>query len=247
MTRSVWSDVLRDETGARKARIGRWSLLPDVLGKVLVSEAVVSECVRDRSEPGAMAIQHALDNSLLVARRVERAPEWAALAQLLDPGEAKALTLAVAENLPVLMDERRGRGVALHLGVPVLGTGTVLIAAKQAGLWPAFLTTNLLRPRNCPHLPAVSSSESSTGVGAGFTGDPRNRPCGPASPKGFGSYRGPAGIYGHLRWLATICGENCGPVKAVAPLLEALQDRGYRLSESLVGAILKRCEEGEER
>ncbi|HEX9592569.1 MAG TPA: hypothetical protein VGB12_04365, partial [bacterium] len=83
MTRSVWSDVLRDETGARKARIGRLSLLPDVLGKVLVSEAVVSECVRDRSQPGAMAIQHALDNGLPVARRVERAPEWAALAQLL--------------------------------------------------------------------------------------------------------------------------------------------------------------------
>jgi len=116
------------------ARIGRWSLLPDVLGKVLVPEAVVSECVRDRSQPGAMAIQHALDNGLPVARRVERAPEWAALAQLLDLGEAEALTLAVAENLPVLMDERRGRGVALHLGVPVLGTGAVLIAAKQAGL-----------------------------------------------------------------------------------------------------------------
>jgi hypothetical protein len=69
---------------------------------------------------------------------------------------------------------------------------------------------NLLRPRNCPHLLAVSSSEYSTGVGAGFTGDPRNRPCGPGSPKGFGSYRGPARIYGHLRALATIPGEKCG-------------------------------------
>jgi hypothetical protein len=31
------------------------------------------------------------------------------------------------------------------------------------------------------------------GVGAGCTGDPRHprgRPCGPGSPKGFGSYRG---------------------------------------------------------
>jgi predicted nucleic acid-binding protein len=148
------------------ARIGRLSLLRDVLGKVLVPEAVVSECVSDCSRPGAVAIQHALDSGLLLTRRVERTAELEALAQLLDRGEAEALTLGLSENIPVLMDEKRGRRVALHLGVPVVGTGAVLIAAKQAGL-----------------------------------------------------------------------------VEAVAPLLEELQDCGYRLADPLVGEILHRCGE----
>jgi len=75
---------------------------------------------------------------------------------------------------------------------------------------------NLLRPRNRPacrqagRISWPTSSESSTGVGAGFTGDPRTRPCGPGSPKGFGSYRGPARIYARLHGLATIPGEKCG-------------------------------------
>ncbi|MGD2062976.1 MAG: DUF3368 domain-containing protein [Nitrospirota bacterium] len=149
------------------ARIGHLSLLPAVLGEVLVPEAVVSECVRDRSRPGAMAIQSALDGGLLVLRRVKRTPELEALAELLDPGESEALTLAVSEGVPVLMDEKRGRRVAHHLGIPVLGTGAVLIAAKRAGL-----------------------------------------------------------------------------VTAVAPLLVALQESGYRLADPLVGEILKRCGEG---
>ena len=41
---------------------------------------------------------------------------------------------------------------------------------------------NLLRAHSRPHLPAMSSSAPSTGVGAGFTGDPRSRPYGPGSP-----------------------------------------------------------------
>ena len=41
------------------ARIGHLSLLPEVLGEVLVPEAVVSECVRDRSRPGAVATRTA--------------------------------------------------------------------------------------------------------------------------------------------------------------------------------------------
>jgi hypothetical protein len=55
-----------------------------------------------------------------------------------------------------------------------------------------------------------TSSESSPGVGAGGTGDPRNRPFGPGSPKGFGSDCGPARIYVRLYGLATIRGEKCG-------------------------------------
>jgi len=116
------------------ARIGRLSLLRELVGTVFVPAAVVAECVGDCSRPGAVAIQDALAEGLLVARRSEPTAELETLAQLLDLGEAEALSLAIAEGISVLMDERRGRGVARHLGVPVIGTGAVLIAAKQAHL-----------------------------------------------------------------------------------------------------------------
>jgi len=66
-----------------------------------------------------------------------------------------------------LIDERRGRAVATELGLRVLGTGGLLVAAKQSG-----------------------------------------------------------------------------HVAEVAPLLAALRERGYRLSDRLVEAILERCDEG---
>jgi len=116
------------------ARIGQLSLLQGVLGKVFVPDAVVSECVGDCSRPGAKAIQDALTRGLLVARRTVPTAELETLAQLLDPGEAEALSLAMLEDIPVVIDEKRGRGVARHLGVPVIGTGAVLIAAKRAHL-----------------------------------------------------------------------------------------------------------------
>ena len=55
-------------------------------------------------------------------------------------------------------------------------------------------------PAGRAHLLAGSSSESR------FYRRPQ---CG-RSPKGFGSYRGPARIYARLHGLATIPGEKCG-------------------------------------
>lgn len=59
----------------------------------------------------------------------------AELIGLLDAGEAA--TIALAEQLrprAVLLDERRGRRIALQRGLPVIGTGAVLLEAKRVGL-----------------------------------------------------------------------------------------------------------------
>jgi predicted nucleic acid-binding protein len=57
----------------------------------------------------------------------------------LGTGEAAAVSLALAENARVvLLDEAYGRRIARRLGLPVAGTLSVLLAAKQAGLIPAL-------------------------------------------------------------------------------------------------------------
>jgi hypothetical protein len=53
---------------------------------------------------------------------------------VLGVGESAAIRLARAAAVPVLMDDRAGRSVARNLGVAVIGTGGVLLAAKQRGL-----------------------------------------------------------------------------------------------------------------
>jgi len=133
---------------------------------VYAPAAVVAEATSDANRPGAAAIQQALREGALLARDVEPTPELNALTAVLDAGEAEALLLAQHLKLPVLIDERKGRGVARAMGLAVIGTGAALIAAKNRGL-----------------------------------------------------------------------------VASVAPYLVRLQESGYRLSKTLISAILQRCGE----
>ncbi len=148
------------------ARVGLLPVLSQLFTTVYASAAVVAEATRDADRPGAAAIQQALRDGALVARNVEHTPELNALTAVLDAGEAEALLLAEHLELPVLIDERRGRGVAKAIGLEVIGTGALLIAAKKRGL-----------------------------------------------------------------------------ITLVAPYLDRLQESGYRLSDTLISAILQRCGE----
>ena len=56
------------------------------------------------------------------------------LLAFLDEGEAEAITLAKERNLPILLDERKGRRIAKSLGVRVEGSLGLLVRAKRRGL-----------------------------------------------------------------------------------------------------------------
>ena len=113
-------------------RIGKLELLPQVLGEVLVPAAVAAECVADLDRPGARAIRDALRARLLI-RCSDPAPSQTPF-PVLDAGESAAIRLALKMSVPVLIDERTGRTIATKLGLRVIGTGGVLLAAKKRGL-----------------------------------------------------------------------------------------------------------------
>lgn len=113
------------------ARIGQLDLLPRVLGEVLVPETVAAECLRP-AMPGAEAIAAAFAQGILIRHADIARPE--AIFPQLDAGESAAICLAQEVNAAVLMDERLGRAVARRLGLPVIGSLGVLIAAKRSGL-----------------------------------------------------------------------------------------------------------------
>ena len=116
-------------------RIGKLELLPQVLGEVVVPASVASECVADLEKPGARAIRDALRAGLLI-RRPDPSPSQPPF-PVLDAGESAAIRLALKVSAAVLIDERTGRTIATKLGLSIIGTGGVLLAAKRRGLVPA--------------------------------------------------------------------------------------------------------------
>ena len=63
------------------------------------------------------------------------------LAMEIDAGEAEAICVACQLKADrVLIDEKRGREVALREGLAIIGVVGVLVAAKQKGLLPEVRT-----------------------------------------------------------------------------------------------------------
>ena len=112
--------------------VGLLDLLPSLYGAVWVPDAVISEFIAGM-RPGDP------DLSLLPwLKIVANVPVDPTLPAQLGAGEAAALSLALAQHAgAVLLDEAYGRRVARQLGLPIVGTLSVLLAAKQAGLVPA--------------------------------------------------------------------------------------------------------------
>ena len=102
-------------------KIGALELLPQLFGRIIVTDIVAAEY--GLPLPEWVAVQTVQDASQLQL-----------LALTLDRGEASAIALALeqAECL-LLIDERRGRQVALRLQLPVVGTLGILLRAKSSG------------------------------------------------------------------------------------------------------------------
>lgn len=114
------------------ARLSLLQLLPQSFETVLVPEVVFVECTRHGDLPGARAILAAGDAGLFRRVPVPGAEAFAG-EHLLDGGESAALLLAQELAVPALVDERKARLVARRLGIAVVGTVGVLVAARIAG------------------------------------------------------------------------------------------------------------------
>jgi predicted nucleic acid-binding protein len=64
-------------------------------------------------------------------RKVLPSSRFNNLSQLLDIGESAAIELAISEQLPLIIDEKKGRKIARQLGLAVTGFSGLLILAVQ--------------------------------------------------------------------------------------------------------------------
>lgn len=117
------------------AGVGLLDLLPAIYGEIWIAQTVQSEyqfkALPTDPELGVLP--------WLVVKTVAPDPIFAAI-QGLGRGEADTITLAQASQArAVLIDDKLGRRVATQHGLPVIGTMTTLLRAKQQGLLPAVM------------------------------------------------------------------------------------------------------------
>lgn len=105
--------------------------LPAALcGKAVATCTVRDECLQQPEKSGSHALAYAFRTGLVEVVEDPIVPA-AVDAVLLDPGERSALALALQLRARLLVDELRGRKLAVELGIPVLGVCGLLLLAKQ--------------------------------------------------------------------------------------------------------------------
>jgi uncharacterized protein len=121
------------------AAIDQLDLLQQLYTRLIIPTAVYNEMVTvDKLVPGAVEVQtlpwiqtqSIADSQQAIAIRESQ--------ENIDLGEAEAIVLALGLKADLLlMDERRGRAVAISYGLQVTGLLGVLLQAKRNNLIPA--------------------------------------------------------------------------------------------------------------
>jgi predicted nucleic acid-binding protein len=120
------------------AAIGRLGLLRQFHGSLQVPPAVWDEVVtQGQGRPGSQELTKAVADGWVAVATPKSSVQMPTGGATLHAGESEALRLAASSaGLPLLMDEAAGRAVAASLGIPVMGTIGILVAAKHSGLIP---------------------------------------------------------------------------------------------------------------
>lgn len=113
------------------SRIRRLSLLADLFEDVVAPSVVLHELRLEEQRPGVEQLTEAFKQRKWF--RCMTAQDQRSIPGL-DDGEAAAIRLSAQLKCPLLIDERRGRTAAKHHNLQVVGTGRVLLWAKEKGL-----------------------------------------------------------------------------------------------------------------
>jgi predicted nucleic acid-binding protein len=114
------------------SRIGQLELLPQLFGRVQIPSAVWREVTQGAGEgrSGAAEVRAAPWIDVVSADEAS----VAGYALIVDEGEAAAIVVAKACDALLIIDDDRGRRLALRLGLRIKGTLGILVLAKRRGL-----------------------------------------------------------------------------------------------------------------
>ena len=102
------------------------SLLCQLFDEVIIPQAVYTELIIGLDSNKTIKAFSCLKiKSVVPSKRLDD------LLIILDQGEAEAIELAIRENLPLIIDEKKGRKIARNFGLVVTGLAGILILATQ--------------------------------------------------------------------------------------------------------------------
>ncbi len=121
------------------AAINQLNLLQRLYTRLIIPTAVYNEMVRvDKLVPGAVEVQTLPWIQTQTVAASQQVRVFRESQENIDLGEAEAIILALELKADLLlMDERRGRAVAMSYGLQVTGLLGVLLQAKGNRLIPA--------------------------------------------------------------------------------------------------------------
>ena len=126
------------------ARQERLDLLGDCFRQVILPQAVYHEWL---AGDASVATKVRKSRCLQVVT-VQESELLTELRAMLDAGEAEAIILARQSDLPLLVDEKKGRNVARMMGIPILGlVGLLLLAVQRRALTAEAATAILHQAR----------------------------------------------------------------------------------------------------
>lgn len=113
------------------SKINRLKLLEDIVGDLIIPEGVSRELFAyKKADTGVLK-----ECRWIKTKTVNSQSDVNLLLPTLDKGESEVIILAKEINADiVVIDELSARKVAIMLGLPVIGTIGLLIAAKEKGL-----------------------------------------------------------------------------------------------------------------
>lgn len=105
-------------------KMGRLELLSSLYTDILIPPAVLEEFAN--AIPFVKVLMPS-DENLTRSLRL-----------ILGAGESEAISLALEQNCPIILDDKRARQVATGMGLTQIGTVGILVKAKQKELIPSL-------------------------------------------------------------------------------------------------------------
>ncbi len=102
----------------------RFDLLSNLFASIFIPQAVWDEIHRKKGF---------ILPDFITLCPIEATDELSILLYLLDQGESEAIVLAKSKNLPLIIDEKKGRKIASNMGIQIIGLlGILYLNIKRA-------------------------------------------------------------------------------------------------------------------
>ena len=111
-------------------KLGRYDLLENIFSKIYIPQEVMKE-VNIKSDGVYEKIEQ---NSLFETKEISDMALFSLLDGILDKGESEAIVLAKELSLILLIDEKKGRGIAKNMGLDIIGLLGILILNVKKSL-----------------------------------------------------------------------------------------------------------------